>query len=526
MAAGDLDQAAILIERIAEASFQVSNQAAVLGWLGQLPEEAIQRRPKLALTRAWGRFVTGDWEGIPPALEAAALAVLGAPPSKQAAMQAQLNAVQAWASYQMGDLAECVSLAEGALADLPPDGLAPPRVARAALGCALVQLGETGAARTTLADAIVESQRTGDAVMECLTLALAARADLVDGDLSQAARGCERAIGAGMVAGEPLPSVGIAQVQLGEVFRERNDLAGAERMLRAGIAVCGEALGQPELVFEGNVTLARVLTDAGDHEGAREAADLAEGILATEILPMGMEPIAGRALEDRLRLWLEQGEADRAARWLDERGVSAASLVDAPQPILHALLARTLLAQGEPQEALRLAEGVLDAAKDDAPLALVMELNVVRALARHRDGRTAEAVDLLAGAVRSSATDGWVRVFLDGGAGMLELLEALAARPDRPAAALALQEASRMRGQGAVVGPTPTHASDPLVEALNERELSCLQLFAAGRSNQEVADHLYLSVNTVKWHARNLYGKLGVSRRTMAVSRAREIGIL
>jgi LuxR family maltose regulon positive regulatory protein len=51
-------------------------------------------------------------------------------------------------------------------------------------------------------------------------------------------------------------------------------------------------------------------------------------------------------------------------------------------------------------------------------------------------------------------------------------------------------------------------------------------LLAERRSNREIADELYLSVNTVKWHARNLYGKLGVERRREAVERARELGIL
>ena len=67
---------------------------------------------------------------------------------------------------------------------------------------------------------------------------------------------------------------------------------------------------------------------------------------------------------------------------------------------------------------------------------------------------------------------------------------------------------------------------DGLIEPLNDRELDVLGLVAAGRSNQEIADELYLSVNTVKWHARNAYAKLGVSRRTQAVVRARELGLL
>jgi LuxR family maltose regulon positive regulatory protein len=65
-----------------------------------------------------------------------------------------------------------------------------------------------------------------------------------------------------------------------------------------------------------------------------------------------------------------------------------------------------------------------------------------------------------------------------------------------------------------------------LVEPLSERELEVLQLIAEGLTNPEIAARLYLSLNTVKVHTRNIYGKLGVSNRTQAVARARALGIL
>ncbi len=65
-----------------------------------------------------------------------------------------------------------------------------------------------------------------------------------------------------------------------------------------------------------------------------------------------------------------------------------------------------------------------------------------------------------------------------------------------------------------------------LLEPLNDREMAILRFMSAGLSNSAIADELYLSVNTVKWHARNIYGKLGVSNRSMAVARARELRIL
>jgi LuxR family maltose regulon positive regulatory protein len=71
-----------------------------------------------------------------------------------------------------------------------------------------------------------------------------------------------------------------------------------------------------------------------------------------------------------------------------------------------------------------------------------------------------------------------------------------------------------------------TSASSSLVEPLSERELEVLQLITQGLTNREIASRLYLSLNTVKAHTRNIYGKLAVHNRTQAVTTARALGIL
>jgi LuxR family maltose regulon positive regulatory protein len=70
------------------------------------------------------------------------------------------------------------------------------------------------------------------------------------------------------------------------------------------------------------------------------------------------------------------------------------------------------------------------------------------------------------------------------------------------------------------------HAGDTLIEPLSDRELEVLRLVAAGLPNKAIAAQLYLAVGTVKRHVFNVYGKLGVSNRTSAVARARELGLL
>ncbi len=80
-----------------------------------------------------------------------------------------------------------------------------------------------------------------------------------------------------------------------------------------------------------------------------------------------------------------------------------------------------------------------------------------------------------------------------------------------------------------MVNPRPSDGQSKiqnLVEPLSERELEILQLIAAGRSNEEIAQTLVIAIGTVKKHINNIYGKLGVQSRTQALARARELKLL
>ena len=72
----------------------------------------------------------------------------------------------------------------------------------------------------------------------------------------------------------------------------------------------------------------------------------------------------------------------------------------------------------------------------------------------------------------------------------------------------------------------PSHVRRPLIESLRERELEVLRLIAEGLSNQEIGERLFLALDTVKGHNRHIFDKLQVQRRTEAVARARELGLI
>ena len=82
------------------------------------------------------------------------------------------------------------------------------------------------------------------------------------------------------------------------------------------------------------------------------------------------------------------------------------------------------------------------------------------------------------------------------------------------------------RRQPGLFGLRPNAGEIAPNNLLSLRELSVLELIARGCSNLEIGERLYISLHTVKTHARRINGKLGVERRTQAVARAKELGLL
>ncbi len=108
---------------------------------------------------------------------------------------------------------------------------------------------------------------------------------------------------------------------------------------------------------------------------------------------------------------------------------------------------------------------------------------------------------------------------------MAQLLSEAAARGIRPeytGKLLAALEVAKPRAQAQSYLPS----AQPPLEPLSQRELEILQLIAQGLSNREIGARLFLALDTVKGHNRRIYDKLEVQRRTEAVARARELGLL
>ena len=171
-----------------------------------------------------------------------------------------------------------------------------------------------------------------------------------------------------------------------------------------------------------------------------------------------------------------------------------------------------------------LLERLLEDAEAKMRMRSVLEVLLLRALALQAQGDYAGAMTALGRALALAEPEGYIRLFLDEGGPMVTLLRQTYAHTRAPAYVAALLEAS-----GELITEDLYHSSsypDLLIDPLTTREREVLRLLDEGASNREIAEHLVLSVNTVKKHVVNLYGKLGVQSRTQAIAKARTLDLL
>jgi LuxR family maltose regulon positive regulatory protein len=148
---------------------------------------------------------------------------------------------------------------------------------------------------------------------------------------------------------------------------------------------------------------------------------------------------------------------------------------------------------------------------------------MLRAVALQAHGETDEAVLLLSDVLALAEPGGYIRLFIDEGAAMAQLLPEALARGIRPQYCRTVLSAFDTEAGPGTASSLP---EQPLIEPLTPRELDVLRLIAQGLSNREISERLYLALDTVKGHNRKIFGKLDVQRRTEAIARAREVGLL
>jgi LuxR family maltose regulon positive regulatory protein len=187
--------------------------------------------------------------------------------------------------------------------------------------------------------------------------------------------------------------------------------------------------------------------------------------------------------------------------------------------------ARVHLTKGETTAALAVLESFRQQVKAMGWKDEQLKGMVLQAVAHHVQGKEDRALQALGEALALAEPGGFIRIFLDEGAPMAQVLAEAAAQWMMPAYTGKLLSAFEAETQK-TKGKSSLPSAQPLIEPLSQRELEILQLIAQGLSNDEIGKRLFLALDTVKGHNRRIFDKLQVQRRTEAVARARELGLL
>jgi LuxR family maltose regulon positive regulatory protein len=320
-------------------------------------------------------------------------------------------------------------------------------------------------------------------------------------------------------------------VGMSNLHREHNDLKAATQHLLTSQDL-GELAGLPQNPYRWCAAMARIREAQGDLDEALNLLDQAERLYNANFSP-NVRPIATR----KVRVWVTQGRLGEALGWAHEQGLSVENELSYLHEFDHITLSRVLIARywsdhadRSIQEAMELLERLLKAAEEGGRMGSVIEILVLQALAYHAQGDLPAALLPLQHALALAEPEGYVRMFLDEGSSMLQLVREASAReimprqglPNYTGKLLAAFEAEKQKIEAKPDLPPAQPLSDPL----SQRELNILQLIAQGLSNREIGERLFLALDTIKGHNRVIFDKLQVQSRTEAIARARELGLL
>jgi LuxR family maltose regulon positive regulatory protein len=473
--------------------------------------------PSLWVTHALTLLATGQRAGVEAKLQAAEAALRGGqgdpePDNKTRDLIGRIAATRATLAWGQYDAETIVTESQRALEHLQPDNL-PFRTSTIwKLGTAYQLQGDGAAASQAYAETISICEESGNTFINIMASIGLGQVQAAELQLHSAAKTYRRVLE--MVGDPPLLVACGAYLGLARILYEWNDLDAAELHGQQGIELARNIDSNDAFALCG-LFLARLKLAQGDVAGAAGVLAEADQFVRSHNFGHRMPDLAAA----QVLVLLAQGSL-----------VAAADLAEKNK--LFVSQARVHLARGDAVAALTVLEPQRRKLEAKGWQAERLELMVVQAAALQEDGQKDEAMRLLGDALALAERGDLIRTFVDGGPPMTRLLGEAVARgmmADYVAKLLAAFENETKgdeRGTREKVPPLDVRPSPALVEPLSARELEVLQLIADGMTNQEIASRLYLALNTVKAHTRNIYGKLGANSRTQAVAKARALRVL
>jgi LuxR family maltose regulon positive regulatory protein len=490
-ASGDFARAEALIEDRRMPSHTREVMMEVIGWLDALPESVKNERPSLWVKSATFPLVAGITAGMEERLQAAELALRGKEDSERL-LFGQISTARATLAISSYHIEDAKIHARRALELLADRDFSFRLAALWDLGMAYHFAGDRIEARRILEQVLSDSRSAGAVNFQIISALALGELEEGDNRLFLAAETFRRVL---ELSGEhPQPNICVAYQGLARIHYEWNDLEKAGIYGEQGLVLARQYDSAIDRFLSCEVFLAKLELGKGNLDSAEEGLTLAKQ----------------NALKNRFLHRIPEIQAAQSLLRLKKGSIPE------PEGLPPPVRIRILLAKGQFDEAA----GLLDSwileiqdREDDRLRALVL-----CALVQESSGNHKAACDTLESALKLAEPGGFVRLFVDEGQPMHALILAVQERGE-------FLDGSLRIYVNRILAAFPAEPADKSHGLLSERELEVLNLIAEGLSNQDIAKNLFLSLHTVKVHARNIFAKLDVSSRTLAVAKARSLGL-
>ncbi len=506
---------------------------ALEGWIRALPPEWQSRSPKTNLAFAFIHLFHGNYEQVARYLVLADRAITqgDAAAEETISLRAEWLALQSNLLNVQGKPAEGMAAASQALQTLQPENHSTRSIACLGLGGAYRLAGDYTNLVPAYQMAIQESRLAGNLVSEMIAVTTLTLTATQNGKLHLAFETGSQLIDRIEHSGSLLPPVaGSVVATVGIVYYEWNQLEKARQFVLRSIHLSSLIVQNAGLAYE-KVILARLQLAEGDLESAQKSIQESCDLLQLGIPAWVRPEIAAQ----QVRVFLALGNPSSAEAVLHQSGLPLENGVQVPERILYPaellyvaclrwLLyrVREMSVAEDLRPGIELAGLIIDKAIEEQRLGITLEALLLRAQLLSALGQNEASLEDVCLALRLAEPEGFVRVFVDEGPAVAALLRRCLEREVAHDYVKYLLAAFPAAQAAAGSGP----AGSELPEALTGREVEVLRLIAAGLKYSEIAGKLYITVNTVRFYVKEIYGKLNVNNRTQAIEAARRLGVL
>jgi LuxR family transcriptional regulator, maltose regulon positive regulatory protein len=540
---GDLEKSAILLGEQLPELVQHGETATLQAWLGMFPQASLMSRPELCLASAWAALYRVKFDEVELWAQRA-MGALSHMPATFSDLQieeyhGQLDALRATVAINLNHFEQAIDMSESALRKLSGNTDTLRSLLYLNLGDAYSSRGDFPSAVRAFQDGLEVCRKIENHTLDVIIIGSLGNLYLRGGHLHQAeaillqSLMVEKDQVAG--GGPPLLACGKPLASLAQIYIEWNQAAEARLTVDKALDYC-QKWQHPSHLLDCWLALANLKELEGHPEAGLAALERArEHVRQLARATDNRAPIRDyQAHIDLIEIYLRMhmGDFSMAEKW--QPGNLSGNIYEMN---LQALID---IQHGETAPAIELAKKILETAAKTNWLRFQVEGHALLGMVYQKVGNPGEARQEIWQALELAEPEGFVRLFLEKGLFMQQLLENVRDEPektgrrsgalpgyiDRLLAAFSPGEPERSAPVVSQGANTLTEPEDDLPTPLSVRERQILRLLAGSLSNDDIASRLFLSTNTVKTHLKRIFEKMGVNSRLEAVEKARRAKII